>query len=240
MADGVIYTHTGTEQALLIPPRHSFMREFDAGIWTSLVMGIYWSFNGNANVAAASSDETIGASTPATRVYFGLKNASTTDLPHIAGSDFIGVYSDPANGSNTMAVNPAVRITTNMRVGASQGVTQLGSTGFVNNISQIFTNTIVRPETGSTDFCRFLGIKFSAQNIGTGTQQVKIEPLDTGAYAAVSVADSVSLRAKMLGAAIIDAEWITMLGTLPNAVFIYLPFFNNKLRLHALAVEKLA
>ena len=92
-------TLLGTEQSLILGPKESYQAEFNVGIWTDLLVGMYISVT--ALSGSGQNDPYVFESLPYTaslknNFFFGIKDNSTT-FPGNSGTFFAGYMSDIVN-----------------------------------------------------------------------------------------------------------------------------------------------
>lgn len=244
-SSGIIYDHNATgENALIVPARHAISRRFVAGDWISLAIGCFWNFNGSETVMAQANDETLDATgfnnIQSNNFYFGLKDTST-GLPRTTGAIFFGAHTWNANTSVTCLAGA-----TNQYLAANGSSSQSHKLSVIEGLNvlpdnlgtyafgQIDTTSKVEA-ISNANYCAFLGLKFYIKNRGLANQSINVSRYT--AATKTSNPNLINLRAAMAGAITTTGD-IPFAGAIPDCFYFYLPFFNNRIRLHSMCVER--
>ncbi len=243
-----IYTKT-TKKTLILEPRECVIRQFDFGAWTEMRMGMYFS-----GIAASGNDsqglgETVAVASALDRITFGIKDSDTTNIPGETGSLFLGVLSETYSstaitGNDSSAFRSA---------GASNGSSSraLVAGGFVgtslingNPGSDLCVEPDYPAPTGSTAYCAFLALKFLITNIGLSSQTVTISastatPVSGNAYTLANLRSAIN-AATYSNAKVVTWNTGAAARAIPDCWFLRLPFLNNRIRMPAIDMIKIA
>lgn len=212
------------------------IRAFDLSLWSEIRLGIFFGgvTSGDENTQAVA--EVVPQVTAADRICFGIKNSSTLDLPGLTGGRFLGV-SNQTGQQSQCNIN---EFYSNTPVGfngvALYDTTILGSGGVI--LPGLNFPTV----TGSSTYCGAFVVQLVLHDRGLSSQNV-----DVNAYTDSSIAGtdySVSaLRTVMNGASFgspSNVAWNdgSVAYDLPDAFFLRLPFYNNRIRVSAMRIQR--
>lgn len=234
-----IYQKTVSDKTVILAPREVILRPFDFGLWTEMRFGIYFGGVLASGDNTASAIETVVLSSSADNVSFGIKDSATNDLPGIAGTLFLGAITDQAHGSYCSGAAFECDTIFSLSAAGYAGVTLIGGA----TAQQV--NAMTYPTvTGASAYNGFFAIKFVITNRGAATQSVAISTVTTSPIAGTDYSAE-ALRIDMNNATYGTARaiaWNTGAAarTLPDAIFIRMPFFNNRIRISAMRAIRYA
>lgn len=236
------------ENCLILNQGEALIYPFSVGSWTELRIGAFFSFTTASSDNATWSDETSNYTASKNGFFWGIKDSGIS-LPISSGASFIGL------GINTSFAGATHVVTASQYVdGAAPGSNfyQLFSTGTVVTGQTIGGTRLylasATQQTGTTAFASYNGIKIQITGLGTAGQSVRLSSSVDSLY--TNDTSEVNLRQKLsafAGSATSTFAYFTsgFVGgsgplTLPSSLFLYSPFFNNRVRVHSLVVEKYA
>jgi len=248
----VIYWKTPTEYCLVLGSREALIYPFNLGDWNEIRISYFLSMTSVSNLNAAWADEVVyGSLTNYKQAgFWGIKDSGTI-FPTQTGSVFIG----HGRRSSSTVVNEA-NIVTESIVCAQQGGNYTyasfnsGTTGYMPqaNVLPIQLSSTAN-SVGTTSYGSFFSQKIVRTRDGPGGK--------TGVYYSQYVEkniaapyDATTTRIKALNTTYtqyLTGYWTTDFTVngdnntqFPNSIFIYLPFFYSRLRLHTIVVEKIS
>ncbi len=242
-----IYQKTVSDKTCILAPREFILRPFDFQAWTEMRFGVFISAVTSSGNNTNAVNETVALSTYADRIAFGIKDSATNDLPGFGAALFLGAVgiTGAASGLDATGTPTMVQITGNAGantlcaagfhettlVGASAGE-QLG-----NIISCALAD-------GATGYCGFYAVKFVITNIGTASQSVAISSANTVTIAGTDYSAQ-ALRLLINGASFgspVSVAWNTGAAArvIPDAVYIRMPFYSNRIRISAMRAIRYA
>jgi hypothetical protein len=240
----LIYAKTVTDNMLVLGNREGYLRKFDFGTnWNVIrVLAFISGVNNTAGENTASASETVALTTTADRIFFGIKNSDNSNLPGTADSCFLGATTPTGVASECNGSAFQQSGGTLLAAGGWQDTTLVGGTTG-QNLSYAMSYPTV---TGSSTYNGWFGLQFTIANRGgTATQTMNIlaERSDS-----VSGTDYSASKLLTLANA---AGWAGTSRTLnwygggvaydiPDAVFIRVPFYNNRCRISAIRVVKVS
>jgi hypothetical protein len=227
-----IYTK-GSEKTRVLAPREGVFRQFDAGEWTELRVGAFFSNVGSAGPNANSTLENYVPSVASDYLLFGLKNEGQV-LPGEAGSRFIGIRSQD-NGSVQSNVSTGQQDSS----GAWRPVTYIDTTTDLGAFPVMATTAMGGGDpTGATGYANFVGIKFTIQDRGLATQTVSVTAQGTSAIAGNDYSAE-ALRVLLNTTPFSNAPGVMTWNDgvsaydIPDCIFFRSPLFNNCIRMSA-------
>lgn len=243
------FTKATTDDTVVHAARELYRRKFNIGAdWTKMRIGAFVSFTNTASLDGTPTTEAIGNATPADRFAFGIaKYSAATLLPGEAGQNFIGM-------------NNHLTETTDLRIGANDEVLFNVAATLFNGGCTIGTvrNTVsananaaalrlptAAEMTGTTAWARWWAIEIEILNRGTATQQAAIRmqhtPAATGLVTDTDVRAALSAFTPFATPVTTQNFHIGGVPTeIPDAVLFYVPFLNNRLRVHAYGPLRIA
>lgn len=242
----VIYTKlpASGEKCLILNPREEFLQPFSVGSWTELRMGILYSLTSASDPNGLYSSETISYTDSLNGIYIGLKDADKTILPFQSGSHFIGI----ATAANSNLGNGILQ--SGLIQGYDTGLSFVATSG----VTGVYDGAIgglypVLPvqSTGNSSFATFFGLKVVVTGLGSNGQSVSVSATN-GVSGAGTNNTSLSYLQSQLdyldnlsGQSIYyTTGFVNGAGPLPlpTALFVYLPFLQNSIRLHGAIVQR--
>lgn len=225
---------------LIIGPQESITLPFNFGNFQEVRMGGFFSVvsGGSGNFNTVFSAITGGVNAPLNTFFIGFKDTGI-NLPGV-GSNFVGASKKA--GDTQIAITP---ISLNLGGAVTNGggniVTIDGTGNSIYYSSQVQNAIPITIATGDTNFASFWGITlglvgntFSGMaiydtafytDVSTGNLSrlvntpPLVSPFSTGFYTTGAINNSNTLSAH-------------------KAIYIYFPFLNNQLRIHALDIEQ--
>lgn len=248
MANGTIYLKSGTDQQLVVQPRCSFTRAFNVGTWTTLLMGFYIQATTASNINAdVTTLENLTVNSPKDAFYVGLRNSASTAFPLTTGCQFIGAipqnyqtagaesaqisYGAPNNSIGTASSHI-------LAVGLNDASVVGGGTYPTYQISA--ANQVAPAATTASNYNGLFMMKFVVVNAGLASQSVSVSSLLTTVNAPYTTD---ALRASLLGAgygASVSIAWNSggVALPIPDAMYMYWPFYNSRMRYSAVELVK--
>ncbi len=237
-----IYQKTVSDKTCILAPREFYLRPFDFGSdWTEMRVGIYFSGVTSGADDTTSVSETVTVSTAADNIYFGLKNSDTDDLPGFGTALFLGVMTQAASTSQLTAGSP-----NKIRSSAGDFLVSNGyhDTTLVTGTGGSGVSMQFPAASGTSAYCGFFVVKFVINNLGLSSQTVDISMSETSSISGTDYSAS-ALRLLINNATFTSAAnvvWNTGAAArdIPDAVFIRMPFYNNRIRLSAIRAIRYA
>lgn len=204
--------------------------------------GMYFNFVDNVGDNTNSSLETVALTTSADRMAFGLKDSATNDLPGFGAALFLGAVSfGPSAFVQNIGGTQASTTGFDLAGAGYHDTTLVGGTN-----TQSLGNHLQAPASslGATGYNGFFAVKFVITNLGTASQSVAI----SSAFNAAVTGTDYSAQALRLD--INNALYYTPVSvawndgavarTIPDAIFIRMPFYSNRIRLSAIRAIRYA
>lgn len=231
-----------TDKMLILDPGQYFMRPINMGNWTELRIGMYLSGVAATGDNAQNVAETLALSNASTRYAIGLKTHNS-NLPGTSGTDFIGL----TNSTNAVS-NVTDSVWRYGAVGGSYSNRLCGGAFVGTSITTLATvdsGIDIPVPSGTTSYSTFYALRFVITDRGLSSQTVS---LSFSRGAATSTSD---YSEGLLNGQINNATYTSFGSALawnngsvaydiPNAVFVRIPFIDNKLRITAISVMKIA
>lgn len=242
-----IYTKL-TDKTLILAPREAVVRQFNFGTdWTEMRMGFFSTGVIDSGDNTAPTDESLVIGSASDRMAIGLKNSSTNDLPGYAGSLFIGAITG-GTGSQTTDYSLAAgrkyycAFATNQAPSAAgyYGTTLVGGTHTTDALAHPI---LFGDASAATGYNGFFGLKFVITDRGLSTQTVTMSTFaDVVAgtdYSATALRTLLN-NSGYLGPKTIAWNDGAAARTIPDCVFVRIPFFNNRIRISAIRAIRYA
>ena len=220
---------SGVDQCLILDSREALLYPFDVGEWNEIKIAAMISLVGNSGDNTPAVGEYIApTSNSKDKIFFGIKDGSNF-MPYSSGSTFFGLATP-----NFLAVHNATQLSAIYNVytsGSSQIAVQTAINA--NRTPLLITNNV----TGDTNYLSFLSYRVVKNgNIFSGSASAE----DPNNF----LPDMTYLRQKIRNASYHPfATWF-ITGGIYNVnmdnVFIYLPLFESRLRIHNILVEKIS
>lgn len=229
-----IYQKTVSDKTVILAPREMEVRPFDVGLWTELRLGMYISGVASSGDNTDSAAESVTLSSAADRIAFGIKDTATNDLPGFGAALFLGAVTETASTSTSSATK--FDSGNNDRVSAAgyHDTTLVGG-AFAQTLGPLLN---FPSAAGATGYCGFACLKFVITNRGAATQSVAISAANTTPIAGTDYS-ATALRLLMNGATFgtpVSIAWNTGAAarTIPDAAYVRMPFYSNRLRVSAM------
>jgi hypothetical protein len=243
----IIYQISGGDKTLILDTRQAFIYPFNSPSWEDLRFGAYVSLCSSSNNATitglAESLPTVGQA--ADRFFIGLKDNNTT-MPDDAGSHFMGftnaltvegstasavISSDVSNGTTNTDYWRVTGAPIQWRM--YNGTTDIpaGSAASSIHFPQIPAN--VGGNAG------LIQLRFTRAAASTTVAMMALTALQNYVYLYDSSCQIATIRNAFRTMTFTTLGNFNM-GVVPDALYFYWPFWNSKLRIHALCIEKFA
>ena len=233
-----IYQKTVSDKTCILAPREFILRPFDFGAWTEMRVGMYFSGVASSGDNTDSAVEAVTLSAFQDYITFGIKDSATNDLPGYGDALFLGACTVSSGTSYCSGSNFQ-----------TQGGSFLASSGFhettlVNGTSHLDSMVYPASAAGATGYCAFYAMKFVIANLGASSQAVTISSCTTSPIAGTdysAAALQIALNGATYGSAT-SVAWNTGAAarTIPDAFFLRLPFYSNRIRLSAIFASRYA
>jgi len=232
-----IYQKTVSDKTCILAPREYFIREFDFEDWTEMRFGMFLSAVTSGGDDTINTAETVAISTVADRMTIGLKDAATTILPGVAGSSFLGVITGTSASSSSFAGSGfgcAGSPVNAPSAAGYNGATLIGGTS-----AQVLGDYVKAQNASSaTGYCGFYGLKFVITNRGLASQSVAISSFSNIAIAGADYSASAlrTLINNSIYGTAASIAWNDGVAAydIPDALWIRMPFYNNRIRLSSI------
>jgi hypothetical protein len=230
------------DKCLVLNPREALFYDFNFGTgWKEVRIGMAYSFVNSTGNNELRTTETVVNTTfnHTNNIYVGLTNSTNNSIPYANTGIFIGMSS--FTGSN-VTLN-AANIASNSRYGVINNQSFSGSFSNYNSVYLSFSSAT--NATGNSSYLSYYALRINIEplvksfsvrgaNVSVDGNNPSISFLRSqinNFAGAIPSADSTGFYTTAFNAT----------GDLlpyPDKVLIYFPFFNNKIRIHNLLVEK--
>jgi len=249
-----------TGQCLVLGTRERLIYPFNLGDYSEIRMGMFWSTtSGSADNTIVVNNDTVAQNSTYNQIYFGFSNFNTgAYVPgEVNGYDYIGtvgryntqpcgIYGDSSNVQFVGGANGGGGLTLfKMGITDLTGACSIAS-GFDNNGLDFDMKCPSVDQTGATQFAGFFGLRlFTSGSKAYGIQRFT----NGGTYSSNVTTAALRTNVANLGTSrgTICTGFMTSGGVeaanrmmLPNAIYIYTPMMNTRLRIHNLVVERYA
>ncbi len=234
-----IYQKTVTDKTCILSPREYILRPFDFGAWTEMRFGCYLSGVAASGDNTDSAAETVALSSAADRICFGLKDSATTDLPGFGSALFLGAVTETSSSSYCSGTAFSALAASRL---AAAGYHE---TTLVNGSSTLSAATeFPASASGATGYCGFFALKFVITSIGTASQSVAISATRTASITGTDYS-ATALQLLMNNNTYqspVTVAWNdgAIARTIPDAIYIRMPFYSNRIRLSAIRAIRYA
>jgi len=239
-----IYAKSLTDKTLILDPREYMLRPFDLGAtWTEIRWGFFWTMVTSGGDDVPAVNEGVALNTVADFPVMGLKDAATTALPGQAGSLFLGniavtvgdvsaqIFGGPPDHLGGSAVG-------GRSLAGYHGVTLKGGLVDIGAASWYWPQAnLVNGYNG------FMGIKYVITDRGLATQtvtltQAAVSPVPGLDYSVNNLRTYLNNTPYANGSGLPPVQWNDGVAAyaLPDAVFVHLPFYNNRIRISAMQI----
>lgn len=247
------------EKCLILEPREALVYPFSVGDWNQLRLGMFISTCGiNGDNSLSSDNDVVGPVSKKEYMYLGLAYVSGATLPYSSGFNFIGTANALAGGgayTNILFRDDAIvnGFGTSLHVLSTIDTSyQINSTSY-NAIGTPAAASRIRlssyaQRTGASSYGAFYGINYTINDKGLVSQSFTCSSSSSAGITNMSIDNLRSFITTQPNSvpSVTGYRWVTPLadtGTplpLPNNIFLYFPFLNNRIRIHAITVEKWA
>lgn len=221
------------ERCIILDPREGVLYSFDLGDWRQIRMGAFLSMTTINENNGPTSNETIAPNgLGRNQFYFGFKDSGLL-VPVSTGSFFAGfVGSDNLSTNFDISTNSAI-------IGGTNMVSTISGSSILSKIA--LSNVFRVGTSGSSYFDTAYG-QFNCVTINRNANYTGIVQFNSPStnYQDVSLRN---LRTLLDSSVTLNAIGLCASGYFPNSLnsaFIYSPFNENRIRVHALVVEKYA
>lgn len=234
-----IYQKTVSDKTCILAPREFLLRPFDFGAWTEMRFGCFLSGVAASGDNTNSAAETVALSSFEDRITFGIKDSATNDLPGYGAALFLGAVTETGGASD--CTGSAFQTAAASRLAAAG----FHETTLVNGSSSLTScPSFPASASGATGYCGFYAVKFVIANLGTSSQAVTISSVSTTPISGTDY--SAAALQLLLNNATFDSgvsvAWNdgAAARAIPDAVFIRMPFYSNRIRLSAMFASRYA
>lgn len=237
----LIYQKTVSDKTLILAPREFILRPFDFGTdWTEMRFGVFFTGVLSTDDNTASAAEIVTLSTAADRIAFGIKDSATNDLPGFGASLFLGAATQTGQTSDCAATSFSQSGSANLTAVGYHDTTIVGGAG----AQQLGNNMAFPSAAGATGYNGFYALRYVITNRGLSSQSVAISAASTTPIAGTDYSAQ-ALRLLINGASFgssIATAWNTGAAarTIPDAIYIRMPFYSNRIRISAMRAIRYA
>lgn len=230
-----IYQKEVTDRTCILSPREYYFRPFDFDNWTEMRMGILFSGVADSGDNTQSTDESVALSSVADLITFGIKDSATSVLPGQAGGLFLGARTWTTQASKSTVAPEGWAF----RSGGGGGLAACGFAGTTLIGGTVSEDILPMVHGGaaasSTGYDGFYALKFVINNLGLSTQSVSISSTATVSVSGADYSAS-ALRTLLNNATygtVRTIAWNDGVSAydIPDAVWIRMPFYSNRIRL---------
>ncbi len=234
------------DQCLILSPREAIVYPFDVGLWSELRCSYYVSFCGTTSgnqVYAAEAFPPAGTNYK-NGGHWGLKDSGNF-FPTQTGSIFCGITPvNAAGNSNLLDTNLVLQNLGNITpTFITNGTLVTGNLSPFSNCN--ITLQSIANSVGTTNYAGFMSQKFVLGLTPSGKRTISFSQAsnstDSAPYSVAALRARTQVASYTVGVTGYLTSNFTPTGTnldVPNSVFIYVPFLNNRLRIHNILVEK--
>jgi hypothetical protein len=240
--------------ALYLAAREQMTAPFDFGSdWTEIRCGAFISGCQANDEAANANDDSAGFQNEDVdnAIYFGIKNSDSSALPGETDSLFIGVKPTGGNPSDNYSEwnaydPPGVTVTTICDSAGSMSACGFAGTSLIDGgvITSPAGSGALRFKdySAASGYCGLYVLRFVISNRGSASQSVSVS-LASRTEVVGTDYSPFALQQEMNNASFGAAKTITWntgasARTIPDAFFIRLPFFSNRLMIAAMRAIK--
>ncbi len=237
----LIYQKTVSDKTLILAPREFILRPFDFQAWTEMRFGIYFGGVLSSGDNTSSTAETVALSTAADKIAFGIKDSATNDLPGFGAALFLGCVTQDTGSSRCSGQAFSDLASADCAAAGYHDTTLVGGAA-----GQLLGTALNYPLDTSvaTGYNGFFALKFVITGIGTSAQAVIISAVSTTPIAGTDYSAQ-ALRLDINNATYGTARtiaWNTGAAarTIPDAIYIRMPFYSNRIRISAMRAIRYA
>ena len=260
MADAkVVNLAGGTDKTVILNVRAGVIQPFQAPNWVDLRFGFLLSLT-----KAAVDDDTTGLAEtisgltlpPEDRYWIGIKNSNNEQLPRTEGTQFIG-FSNTFGGSIALDAGDSILSSSDLGVGTTNAYFWRPRNSDSNAHTAVITDgNVPRARVGGTPgvcaqhfpqnasgaggYAVLLQVRVTRQDPTSKrvTAQVKIDTNSADTLFTNTPTDDVLLGGLEALPATVRTMGPVTLTAVPDALFLYWPFHNSRLRFHAMGILK--
>ncbi len=235
----LIYQKTVSDKTLILAPREFYLRPFDFhNDWTEMRLGIYFDGVASSGDNTNSASETVTLSTFADLITFGIKDSATNDLPGFGAALFLGVITKAGQTSNCDGSSFTQSGSANLKPAGMHETTS------VPGATDVISMGYPASSSGATGYNGFYAVRFVISNRGTSSQSVAISaanttPISGTDYSAQALRLAINNASYGSGVTIAWNDG-AVARTIPDAVFIRMPFYSNRIRISAMRAIRYA
>ena len=227
-------TTLGDERCIILNPREGLIYPLQFKDWRRVKVAMYFSIVpnlGNDNQSATGlTAEAINIYDVRDRFLLGLKSTNNLAMPGEDGEYFWGLMSGPTNSE----------VTPN-----SSRLTNIGPGSIYPNSSNLIQNvnpSVAMNGSATSNFGSYLGVEMNLYGVTTSNVTIKpgdvpLEFLYRTTSSSITNVSKEALRLDTLGSAfsmVATKDMAPEGSARPQALFLYWPFFNYKLRVHSI------
>lgn len=236
-----IYQKTVTDKTCILSPREYILRPFDFGAWTEMRFGVYFSGVAASGDNTNSAAETVALSSAADRICFGIKDSATSDLPGFGAALFLGAVTETSSSSYCSG-SDFTSLSADRISAAGYHETTLVGGAFAQTLGAAMNYPA--SASASSSYCGFYALKFVITNLGTSSQSVAISSNSSSSISGTDYSASalqLDINNATYGSAVATA-WNdgATARTIPDAIYIRMPFYSNRIRLSAIRAIRYA
>ncbi len=242
-----IYQKTVSDKMCILAPREFILRPFNfLTDWTEMRFGFYFDGVASSGDNTDVSTESVVLSSSSDRIAIGLKNSDTNDIPGATGSLFVGIMT--ATGLQSVCTGSGSSFGSNgvsgqLSGGAYHDTTLVGGTTseYLGGSSKM---GFPSASSGATGYNGFFVIKFIINNLGTSSQSFTISVASTASISGTDYSAQ-ALRLLMNSGTFDTPATVAwndgaVARTIPDAVYIRMPFYSNRFRMSAMRAIRYA
>lgn len=230
-------TSGGTDKTLILDSREAFLYPFQFTDWSTIRFAFYFHLTtlGDDNSAMINAEEFLTVNNYEDRVYFGLKN-NNTSFPTTLGASFIGLMTAPG---------AIARL--DVSSGSATNILQTLSTSGVKpnaNVESYGSDTIFLTPEGNADdqtaYACALIMNYTVINKGLSSQQIEMKIQNRAGLSFTNQAQFLNDAGNFNPNATFTNTYSWNSGglplQLPNAIFLYSPFINYRLKIFSVGM----
>ncbi len=229
----LIFEKNAADKALILGIRETLIYPFTSPAWTDIRLGLFLSATRpDTPDVTTGLAETLTQTAPLDRVYVGFKDNSNTS-PLIAGGSFMGYMTPPGTTTQLVAQTPTyyrspVRAAMTLNSSDHPGL-YLDVANGINPLDNTFpgayaSQALIRvvKDVGPQLWRVYVAAEAESHNTATPTVgELRAQLRNQVTWNQISVT---------ISPAVIE----------PAAIYVHWPFFNSRLRIHAIVLEKYA
>lgn len=232
MTQSETFQKTASDIALVLGTREALLYPFSAGIWTEIKIGIAVSLTDDVDVNAdVGSNSEILTNDPKNNFYLGLKSNNLI-FPGELGTEFVGFATHQGGRYINRNVLNAGGASPNIR--ALRGETLIDTGGPPNNFQPARDDAHL-----TVDYVRLYLMRYVVTNRGAANQTIGIAD-DDGEFSSTPTISKLRQELSNWTGSTTEVDWFYGGQALPvpDALFIRWPFFETRLRIHSIVLER--